>query len=77
MAQPTGQEFIDEMARQTSLVASLQVYNMTLRQRLADAMAANGGTLTQDQLNKVFTDLQANDQGIADAMVENTPNATP
>lgn len=75
MADATGQNIIDEVAKQTTLVASLQVYNMTLRQRLADAMAANNGVLTQDQLNKVFTDLQADNQGIADAMVENTPNA--
>jgi len=69
----TAQEVLDKISEQTTIVGGLKVYNDDLRQRLRDAIAANGGVITQAQLDQVFSELSANNQAVADAMVDNVP----
>ena|SRR6185503_16071021 len=72
----TPQDLVDEVAKQTTTVASLKAYTSGLRQKLADAIAAGGGVMDQATLDKVFADISANDAALADAMVENVPPAS-
>jgi len=67
----TAQDVLDEIAAQKTIVGGLDVYNDDLRQRLKDALAA-GQLVTAEQLDQIFADVKANNQAIADAMVENT-----
>ncbi len=69
----TAQEVLDKISEQTTIVGGLKVYNDDLRQKLRDAIAANNGVITQAQLDKVFADVSANNQAVADAMVDNVP----
>jgi hypothetical protein len=73
MAQPvTGQDLVDAIKNQRTVVAGLKTYTAGLRQKILDLSAASGGSLTQAQLEQAFADISDNDQAIADAMVENT-----
>jgi len=69
----TAQDVLDKISEQTTIVGGLKVYNDDLRQKLRDAIAANNGVITQAQLDKVFADVSANNQAVADAMVDNVP----
>jgi hypothetical protein len=73
----TAQDLIDEVAKQTTTVASLKTYTAGLRKALADAIAANGGVINQAQLDAVMANMTKNDQDMADAMVENVPPVGP
>lgn len=68
----TKQEVFDKIAEQTTIVAGLDVYADDLRARLAAALAA-GALVTQDDLDKIFVDVAANNQAVAAAMVDNVP----
>ena len=68
----TKDEVLQKISEQTTIVGGLKVYNDDLRQKLRDALAA-GGLVSQADLDKVFADVSANNQAVADAMVENVP----
>jgi hypothetical protein len=71
----TPQDLLDKVAAQKTVVASLKVFIDDLLAKLAAAIAAGGGVMTQAQLDAVVADVTADNQAIADAMVANTPNA--
>jgi hypothetical protein len=69
----TGQDVLDAIEAQKTIVGGLKIFVDDLRQKLADALAANNGVLTQAQVDQVFADATANNQAIAEAMAENVP----
>jgi hypothetical protein len=69
----TGQDVLDAIEAQKTIVGGLKIFVDDLRQKLADALAANNGVLTQAQVDQVFADVTADNQAIADAMAENVP----
>lgn len=75
MADVIGQQVIDAIAAQTTVIGSLKVYNDGLRKALVDAAANH--PLTVAEIQQIFLDVNANNQGIADAMVDNVPVPVP
>ena len=69
MATPTGQEILEKITEQKTVVAGLDVYVDNLRAELKAAAAQN--PLTPEQIQQIFDGISANTQAAADAMVEN------
>jgi methanogenic corrinoid protein MtbC1 len=68
----TAQDVLDAISAQKTIVGGLKVYVDDLRQKLRDALAA-GQLVTQAQLDQIFADVSADNQAVADAMVDNVP----
>ena len=70
MAGETKEQVFEKIAEQTTIVGGLKVYNDDLRSKLAAALAA-GQLVSQADLERVFADVSANNQTVAEAMIEN------
>jgi hypothetical protein len=63
----------DDVAKQTTVVAGMKVYVQGLKDQIATLAAASTDTETAGALNALASQIEANTQSDADALVVNTP----